>query len=402
MKKMFLIAVFLIAGLLFQTNTNAQIGNGRFGFFYSNLAPYGNWIELNYGVTVWRPRIIQSNWSPYRYGQWIWTNDGWYWDSYEPFGWIAYHYGRWYYDDYYGWIWVPDDQWAPAWVEWRYDNDYIGWAPLPPYAKYSVSLGIHFSINFFTPYSHWHFVRYNHFCNPHVSNYYIGHSYVNKFFSKTKYRTNYGFRDGRVVNRGVDIGIVRSRSGQNIKTREIRAVSNPADLRNPGGNRNEIRSFIGSREEISRGDVRNVEIRKAERNSSLETSRIEIGRSRDIKREELMNRNNENRTGTRESVPRVIGRDNENQNNNTQRGRTVAPQVTQSRNSAIERRNTNEERIKRENTRETRPKYTPQPQRVERSRELQRANPPQQKIERRSGGNERNNNSSNGSRERRR
>ena len=394
MKKIFLIAVFLIAGLAFQVNTNAETIGGRFGFFYSNLAPYGNWIELNYGVNVWRPNIMQRNWSPYQYGQWIWTNDGWYWDSYEPFGWITYHYGRWYYDDYYGWIWVPDDQWAPAWVEWRYDNDYVGWAPLPPYANFSISLGIHFSFNFVTPYSHWHFVRYNHFCNPHVSNYYIGHTYVNKFFSKTKYRTNYGFQDGRVVNRGVDIGLVRSRSGQDIKARQIRGVSNPADLRNPNGNRNEIRSFIGSREEISRGDTRNIEIKRAERNSSLETSRMEIGRSRDLNREELINRNNENRTVIREPAPRVIDRSNEIQNRSTQR--QTNPQVTPQN----DRGNVNRTQVNREATRENKPNYNPQ--RVERSREIQRESAPQQRVERRSGGNERNNSSSNGSRERRR
>ncbi len=31
-----------------------------------------------------------------------------------------------------GWFWVPGDEWAPAWVDWRYGDDYIGWAPLPP------------------------------------------------------------------------------------------------------------------------------------------------------------------------------------------------------------------------------------------------------------------------------
>ena len=397
MKKIFLIAVFLTAGLLFQANTKAQ-GGMRYGFFYSNLAPYGSWIELNNGVTVWRPNFMRTNWAPYEYGQWIWTNNGWYWDSYEPFGWIAYHYGRWYYDDYYGWIWVPDDQWAPAWVEWRYDNNYIGWAPLPPYANFSVSLGIHFSINFFTPYSHWHFVRYNHFCNPHVSNYYIGHKYVSGFFSRTKYRTNYGFQDGRVVNRGVDINFIKRRSGQNIKIREIKAVSNPSNLRNSNGSRNEVRSFIGSREEISRGNTRNIEIRKADRNSTLETSRIDIGRSRSINREEIINRSSENRTINREPVPTVIGRDNEVRSNNIRREQKVAPQVNQPRNNTIERRSTNEERI---NTRrEAKPNYTPQ--KVERSREIQRANPPQQRIERRSSGNDRSNNSSNSSRERRR
>ena len=398
MKKTLFIAVFLIAGLVFQANTNAQVP-GRFGFFYSNLSPYGSWIELSYGVNVWRPNIMHRNWLPYQYGQWIWTNDGWYWDSYEPFGWITYHYGRWYYDNYYGWIWVPDDQWAPAWVEWRYDNDYIGWAPLPPYANFSISLGIHFSINFFTPYSHWHFVRYNHFCNPHISNYYIGYKYVNGFFSRTKYRTNYGFQDGRVVNRGVDINVVRRRSGQNIQTRQIRAVSNPSDLRNSNGNRNEVRSFIGSREEISRGDTRNIQIRKAERNSTLETSRMQIGKSRDINREEVINRSIENRSVTKESVPRVIGRDNNVPNRSNQQEREVNTRAVEPRNNVIDRSSVNKIETNKQTTRESKPNYTPQ--RVERSNEVRRESAPQQRVERRSSGNERNSSSS-GSRERRR
>jgi hypothetical protein len=31
-----------------------------------------------------------------------------------------------------GWIWVPGDEWGPAWVDWRSGDDYVGWAPLPP------------------------------------------------------------------------------------------------------------------------------------------------------------------------------------------------------------------------------------------------------------------------------
>ena len=128
-----------------------QVGIG-FNYFYSSLSPHGKWIEIDDGLVVWKPRIHNRHWQPYARGTWIWTNDGWYWDSYEPFGHIVYHYGRWHYDDYYGWIWVPDYQWAPAWVEWRYDDDYIGWAPLPAYAVFNIHSGIHFSINFSLPF----------------------------------------------------------------------------------------------------------------------------------------------------------------------------------------------------------------------------------------------------------
>jgi len=124
-------------------------------YFYTELSPYGTWVEIDYGVVVWRPTVMRMGWAPYRMGSWVWTYDGWYWDSYESFGYITYHYGRWYYDDYYGWLWYPDYEWAPAWVEWRYDNDYIGWAPLHPYASFSINLGIFFTTTYNTPYNHW-------------------------------------------------------------------------------------------------------------------------------------------------------------------------------------------------------------------------------------------------------
>jgi len=45
---------------------------------------------------------------------------------------------------FYGWVWMPDDVWAPSWVEWR-SNDYcIGWAPLTPYAIFDFSSGLHY------------------------------------------------------------------------------------------------------------------------------------------------------------------------------------------------------------------------------------------------------------------
>ena len=74
-----------------------------------------------------------ENWRPYTVGHWVYTDEyGWYWHSYEPFAWAVYHYGRWGYDPSYGWFWVPGDTWAPAWVEWRYGDRYVGWAPAGP------------------------------------------------------------------------------------------------------------------------------------------------------------------------------------------------------------------------------------------------------------------------------
>ena len=281
MKRMIIFLV-MISAILFADNkiiakTNSEIGGGV--YFYSSLAPYGSWIQISGGVTVWRPGHITGEWQPYRDGYWIWTNDGWYWESYEPFGYITYHYGRWYYDDYYGWIWVPDNQWAPAWVEWRYDNDYIGWAPLPPYAGFSIGMGINFTINYYSPYSHWHFVRYRHFCDPYAYKYYVPSRDVYRFYNRTRYRTNYGYSSGRVINRGVDIDFVRKRSGRNIRERMIERVNDPRLVRNQNGrNSDRVRSYYIERDRLSRENIDGRRIERSDRRSSLDISRMGIDR----------------------------------------------------------------------------------------------------------------------------
>ena len=98
---------------------------------FSDLNNYGTWVNIpDYG-SVWKP-YAEDNWQPYSDGQWNWTDQGWMWDSNEPYGWIVYHYGYWQFTDYDGWFWIPGYDWAPARVSWYNSNDYVGWAPLPP------------------------------------------------------------------------------------------------------------------------------------------------------------------------------------------------------------------------------------------------------------------------------
>jgi hypothetical protein len=37
---------------------------------------------------------------------------------------------------------VPGEEWAPAWVSWRTSKNYVGWAPLPPEARFDRKSGI--------------------------------------------------------------------------------------------------------------------------------------------------------------------------------------------------------------------------------------------------------------------
>lgn len=106
--------------------------------FYDDLEPLGSWFDCpDYGY-VWQPSVAVSDisWRPYTVGRWVSSDQGWTWLSDEPFGWACYHYGRWARLRDRGWIWVPGDQWAPAWVAWRKNENYVGWCPLPPETVY--------------------------------------------------------------------------------------------------------------------------------------------------------------------------------------------------------------------------------------------------------------------------
>ncbi len=282
MKRIIIFAVVLFVAVNFNAEAKRH-HHGVGGYFYTELAPYGSWIEVDYGVVVWRPTIIRTNWMPYNVGRWVWTYDGWYWDSYEPFGHITYHYGRWYYDDYYGWLWYPDYEWAPAWVEWRYDNNYIGWAPLHPYAVFSVSVGIFFTSVYYTPYYHWHFVNYNYFCDPYVYHYYVEPGYKYRIHSGTKYRHDYTYRNGRVQNRGIDVKYISTRSGQEIRQRDLTRVRDSRDLkRDSFGDRDEIRTLDLKRNELVKNDLGRMEIKRENRKTSLELDKVQIGRRENV------------------------------------------------------------------------------------------------------------------------
>ena len=115
-----------------------------YGMFYEKLDPYGEWRETSEYGYVWQPREAESSrdWRPYTEGRWVYSDAGWTWVSEESFGWATYHYGRWVRLRRIGWVWVPGEEWAPAWVSWRTSKDYVGWAPLPPEASFDRRSGI--------------------------------------------------------------------------------------------------------------------------------------------------------------------------------------------------------------------------------------------------------------------
>ena len=121
--------------------------------FYEPLSPLGEWIVVGTYGRCWRPLHVEANWRPYCDGHWERTEAGWYWETDEPWGWATYHYGRWDFAGGFGWVWVPQTQWAPSWVAWREGAGYIGWAPLPPHATIAASGGVTFRDANFAPHA---------------------------------------------------------------------------------------------------------------------------------------------------------------------------------------------------------------------------------------------------------
>jgi hypothetical protein len=92
-------------------------------------------------IFVWKPSVdlgISSVsgespvFTPYTNGQWINTDAGWYFKAPTPVEETVSHYGRWVNSPSAGWLWVPGRVWAPAWVDWKQNENYVSWAPLPP------------------------------------------------------------------------------------------------------------------------------------------------------------------------------------------------------------------------------------------------------------------------------
>ena len=107
--------------------------------YAGDFASNGEWLySAPYGY-IWRPFVVVQSWAPYRSGYWRWVRGHYVWISYEPWGWVPYHYGRWVHHTA-GWCWVPPRrgsvQWGPGYVGWVRTPTHIGWVPLAPHEAY--------------------------------------------------------------------------------------------------------------------------------------------------------------------------------------------------------------------------------------------------------------------------
>lgn len=196
-------------------------GSGGYDTFYSKLEPYGSWRETSDYGYVFQPNTAEQsrNWRPYTDGRWVYTQAGWTWKSDEPFGWATYHYGRWTRLRNVGWVWVPGDEWAPAWVSWRKGNDYVGWAPLPPEARFERGKGIHhWADNYYDigP-EQYAFVPTNDFGNQELARAVVAPERNVTIISQTTNVTNITYNNTLIVNQGPDYDELRKHTRQPIE-----------------------------------------------------------------------------------------------------------------------------------------------------------------------------------------
>ena len=174
-----LVALFLTAPA---HRAQAQDVTVSYQSFYDNLAPYGQWVYDPQFGNVFVPNEDQD-FRPYTRGRWVMTEYGNTWISDDPWGWACYHYGRWTYNGYYGWIWIPGYEWAPAWVSWRWGGGYCGWAPLGP--------GLYAGDNYYCPDNWWVFVEPHYMYEPRWHDHWDGYARNRVYIRRTEFMNNY-------------------------------------------------------------------------------------------------------------------------------------------------------------------------------------------------------------------
>lgn len=327
------------------TETNEDLLNVNYEYFYNELSPHGEWIEINakdigldikpgstinegssdynlaldilgiktayaqtdeqlFNIFVWRPfnelaatminETPEKQYTPYNNGQWIYTDRGWYFKASTPQEDLTCHYGRWTEDPQLGWVWLPGKVWAPAWVDWRENDDHICWAPVPPGAYIKDNSISQYSIND----NRYTIVEKKHFIEPGVYKY--RYQYVenkNKIMIKEMIKKDgIMIREKTVINKGPEVGEIEKKTGKKIDVIKIKKTGKKDEV---GSSTGEISVFSpdfktetnSKKEPVSKPEKRvsykdAKKITKDEKDALKEEEKLNKQNEKDMKKEE--------------------------------------------------------------------------------------------------------------------
>ncbi len=204
-------------------------------YFYSDLSPYGAWVNLEGYGWCWQPTtvVVNRGWQPYcDGGRWVYSDAGWYWESDYSWGWAPFHYGRWFHHDRVGWVWFPDRVWGPAWVTWRTAGNDCGWAPLPLHTTFDASglflfNGVRVAANFDfgLPAALFTFVSFNDFAGHDPARHRLPPADVTRIYNRTTIINDYRSDHGNVINHGIPVDRITAVTHTTIRPVPIRPAT---------------------------------------------------------------------------------------------------------------------------------------------------------------------------------
>lgn len=255
-------------------------------------------VENEPAVVVAPPVVVApAMYRPYTNGQWIASDEGWYFKAPTPEEEIVHHYGRWSYSPTMGWVWVPGRVRSPAWVDWREDDNSIAWTPIPP--------DVFVVNNVIEPVpvyeDNYVVVEKRYFVEPVVTQY----VYVDKIKVK-EMRKLHGLyvRDRVLYNRGPEFVEIERVTGKPITPFKVVTVNN--DFRNTWIENNNINTFAPVFYKVKGNKNKNIAVTQPEKFNKFE---------------EVWNRENKS-AGERNKIEN-IGKDKAADNNSKQLGKEL-------------------------------------------------------------------------------
>jgi hypothetical protein len=180
--------------------------------------------ELAVSVNAGEPPVYK----PYSNGQWINTEDGWYFKAPTPAEEITSHYGRWTQNDRLGWLWVPGRVWSPAWVDWRENDDYVAWTPVPPHVYLSGST---LNVPAIDDENKYVIIEKKNFTEPQLYKYmYLENK--NKIMIKEMKKVDGVMIVNRtVINKGPEVSVIEKKTGKTIEKVKLNKSDNRNDVK---------------------------------------------------------------------------------------------------------------------------------------------------------------------------